>query len=291
MPVHLTAAAGAPFAPELAAWDPERFWLAGLVYTLLCLAGLAVDLLLLILLLCRPPRFERRIARLLCRPVAPRDGAQLVAVLAVLFLFAAALAGAVPLRPGIVLALQSLLFHWLLLALFAWALRKRRLSAARAFGLRRGRTARDAAVGVIGYLAMLPGFVLCAFLYRLALEAVGYEPRLQPVAEAITGEPLLGLRAYLLFMGIVAAPVTEELVFRGTAYPILARRLGPAAAAVLLSLVFAAIHFHPEAALPLFLVSICLCAAYAVTGSLLVPMVMHGLFNGVNLAVLLLVAP
>jgi membrane protease YdiL (CAAX protease family) len=92
-------------------------------------------------------------------------------------------------------------------------------------------------------------------------------------------------------MGIVAAPVAEELVFRGVALPVLARRLGVVAAAVLVSLVFAAVHFHPEAVVPLFLVSLCCCAAYAATGRLLVPMVVHGLFNGVNLAVLLVITP
>lgn len=290
MGFSLTATAG-PAGSGATALDPEQLWVVGLLYGFLLLAGLVVDLLLLVLLLGRPPRLQLRMGRLLRRPLGLTDVLHLAAVLGVLFALAGLLVVLIPLQQGTMMAVQSLLFHWLLFLLFLLVLRHRRVSAYRAFGLRARHAGRDLLLGVIGYLAMLPGFVLCTLLYRLLLEAVGYEPSLQPVAEIITGEPRLWMRAYLLFIGIVAAPVAEELVFRGVAFPVLARRAGMVPAALLVSLVFAAIHFHPEAVLPLFVVSMCFCAAYAVTGSLLVPMVMHALFNGVNLVVLLLVAP
>jgi membrane protease YdiL (CAAX protease family) len=88
-------------------------------------------------------------------------------------------------------------------------------------------------------------------------------------------------------MAAVLAPVAEELVFRGVALPVLARHLGVVPALLLTSMVFAAIHFHPEAVVPLFVAAACFGAAYAVTGRLVVAMVMHGLFNSVNLVVLL----
>lgn len=282
----LTAVAGSG-PTEAAVIDPRQLLLAGIIYGLLILVGLVVDLLLLILLIHRPPRLGLRLGRLMRRPIHLRDAALLLAVLASLLVLAGLVAGVVPMREGSMLAMQSLLLHWLLLALLAAALKARHLSAHRVFGLRAGRLGGDVMLGVLFYLAMVPAFVVCAALYGLALQALGYEPTLQPVAEILTSEPRIWLKVYLLFMAAVLAPVVEELVFRGVALPVLARRLGVAPAIFLVSLIFAAIHFHVEAVVPLFLASVCFSTAYAVTGRIAVSMVMHGLFNGVNLLVLL----
>lgn len=286
----LTAITGSAPA-ESAVLDPAQLQLAAIIYGFLFLAGLAVDLGLVVLLLNRPPHIGRRIGRLLRRPIRLRDAGALLALLMTLYIVAGVLAAAVPMREGTMMAVQSFLLHWLLLALLVAALRRRGLSARRAFGLRARGLGLDAAAGVLCYLAMVPVFLFVTVIYSLALKVIGYEPTLQPVTEILTSEPRIWLRVYLLFMAVVLAAVVEELIFRGVALPVLARRLGTGPAILLVSLIFAVIHFHVEAIVPLFIASVCFGLAYAVTGRIAVPMVMHGLFNGVNLLVLLAGAP
>ncbi|HEV7402161.1 MAG TPA: type II CAAX endopeptidase family protein [Chthoniobacteraceae bacterium] len=84
----------------------------------------------------------------------------------------------------------------------------------------------------------------------------------------------------------IGAPLMEELLFRGYFYPTLKRFLGPIASAVLVSLLFAAFHANLAALPALFVLALCLTVAYECTGSLLVPMTMHALFNTTSLAVM-----
>lgn len=84
-------------------------------------------------------------------------------------------------------------------------------------------------------------------------------------------------------VGIFVAPLAEEFIFRGYIYGVLRRYLGPLTALVLNAALFAAIHFNLLALPSLFLLAICFTLAYEATGSLLVPMMMHAMFNAVTL--------
>jgi len=66
------------------------------------------------------------------------------------------------------------------------------------------------------------------------------------------------------------------------------RRTGFWTGTALVSLIFAGLHWHLPSLLPLFLLSAMFSLAYARTQSLLVPMGMHAAFNGVTVALLLL---
>lgn len=84
----------------------------------------------------------------------------------------------------------------------------------------------------------------------------------------------------------VVAPITEEVLFRGTFYPMLARSFGRAPSAIFTSVFFAAVH-DKLAILPgLTLLALCLTLAFEFTGSLLVPIVMHMVFNAISLLVM-----
>ena len=84
-------------------------------------------------------------------------------------------------------------------------------------------------------------------------------------------------------MAVLIAPVTEELIFRGYIYGVLRRYLGAVPGLLIASVLFAAIHMNGPAFAPLFVLGVCLTLAYEATGSLLTPMLMHALFNAVNL--------
>ncbi len=83
--------------------------------------------------------------------------------------------------------------------------------------------------------------------------------------------------------GILIAPATEEFLFRGYIYGTVRRYLGPIAAILLSSALFALIHMNLLSLPSLFVLAICFALAYEATGSLLVPMAMHAFFNALNL--------
>lgn len=87
----------------------------------------------------------------------------------------------------------------------------------------------------------------------------------------------------LVVSAVAGAAIFEELVFRGVLYRGLRLHLGPVGAAVLSSLVFAAIHPSLSTILPLFVLALVLCWVTERSGGLLPAMLVHGLWNGGSL--------
>ena len=87
----------------------------------------------------------------------------------------------------------------------------------------------------------------------------------------------------IIFLAVVIAPLAEEFVFRGFLYGVLKRYAGALPALVFTGVAFALIHLHVPSLLPLFLLACVLTLAYELSGSLLVPMAMHALFNAITL--------
>lgn len=90
----------------------------------------------------------------------------------------------------------------------------------------------------------------------------------------------------------VFAPVAEELVFRGLLYGIFKGlwanfRFGAVAAAAVSGVLFALIHNDAYVFLPLALMGMCLCFAYERSGSIVSPIIVHSLFNSLNLIFIL----
>jgi membrane protease YdiL (CAAX protease family) len=78
---------------------------------------------------------------------------------------------------------------------------------------------------------------------------------------------------------VLIVPLIEELFFRGFLYAFLKRFTSTWAAIVLSAGVFAFAHVNIGSVLPLWLLGIVLAVAYEHTGSLLLPMGIHGCFN------------
>jgi len=85
---------------------------------------------------------------------------------------------------------------------------------------------------------------------------------------------------------IIVAPVCEEFFFRGYFYGVGKRYFGAWTSGALTALMFAAIHANLASLPGLFVLAVALTLAYEGTGSLLVPMGMHALFNATSLSVL-----
>jgi membrane protease YdiL (CAAX protease family) len=86
---------------------------------------------------------------------------------------------------------------------------------------------------------------------------------------------------FVLLLFVVIGPVVEELIFRGYMYGQL-RKLGVNIWVVTLvvSLVFGLVHLQWNVGITVFVLSIAMCIAREVTGSLWAPVLMHMLKNG-----------
>jgi membrane protease YdiL (CAAX protease family) len=89
------------------------------------------------------------------------------------------------------------------------------------------------------YLAIIPLLLLLG----VALKWIGYEMPLQDNAQQFV-ESNPTERILFAIMAILAAPLFEELLFRGTIFPALLKRMGLTAAILLVSCLFSLLHFH-----------------------------------------------
>src|SRR4029077_11324988 len=101
-----------------------------------------------------------------------------------------------------------------------------------------------------------------------------------------SGSHTIQQRILIIILAVAVAPLAEELVFRFFIYGVLKRYFGMLVALVINALLFAAVHQHLPSFGPLFVLGACFTLAYEWSGSILVPMTMHSLFNSVNLVVL-----
>jgi membrane protease YdiL (CAAX protease family) len=185
----------------------------------------------------------------------------------------------------------TLLMEAGLLAAVAWVMRHRRLSWTDTFGLQKNRLPRAALFGVAGCVALLPVLLLLSGLWRLMLKSLGLPVDNQPAIEWITSNQSRILLGLLFLQAAVAAPVIEELFFRGLLEQSFRSRVQPRIAAVLSALLFAAFHAHLPSLLPLFAIALGFSAVYYYTRSLAAAVVMHALYNTINFMWVLIAPP
>jgi membrane protease YdiL (CAAX protease family) len=85
----------------------------------------------------------------------------------------------------------------------------------------------------------------------------------------------------------VVAPVVEETFFRGFVYAWMRRQLNVPSAALLSGCFFALVHFQPVIFVPLAVLGVGLALLYEYSGSVLPGMVVHALFNLVEVIAIL----
>ncbi len=116
----------------------------------------------------------------------------------------------------------------------------------------------------------------------------------------VTAQPLIfeflkmtDTKSVLSFMAIAvfAAPMTEEILFRGLLYPVIRDQFGIKIAALVSGSLFAAAHLHFPTFLPLMFLGIVFALAYEFSGSLLLTMMIHATFNLFSVMNLLMLKP
>lgn len=187
--------------------------------------------------------------------------------------------------------LQGISFHVTALLLILAYLWRRRVSPAAAFGVSSAGIRRKIGQGVLYYLGALPLIFLASLAYDALLSWLGWPIDFQDVILIFIKPQSWWSMALLLLLALAIAPIAEETLFRGLLLPLLARSLGVVPAVLLTAVCFALIHFHVPSFVPIFVLAVAMADAYICTRSLIAPIVMHALFNGINLALLTLIEP
>jgi membrane protease YdiL (CAAX protease family) len=142
------------------------------------------------------------------------------------------------------------------------------------------------AVGALIVTVVVGGFAMWALLTWN--EGALPDSSSQEAIKAFEKEGSLAFRIMLGFVAVVTAPLMEELIFRGFLYGVIKRGTDRWFAAVFTAMIFAVVHSHVGSLPQLFLLGLGLAIAYEQTGCLLVPIFMHAMFNGWNIAMLVI---
>jgi membrane protease YdiL (CAAX protease family) len=190
--------------------------------------------------------------------------------------------------PPLALALQVTAAPIVIGLIFVSLARRRGLARAALLGELARSPLKTLGLGAWYYVAALPLVSAAAGMAIYGFHYFGWPVERQPVLDLLLdAESPPALRAYGLFMAITVVPVIEELIFRGVMLPLALRQMRPGAAILCVSVIFAALHLHAPSLAPLGVLSAAFCFAYVQTGSLAVPMVMHMLFNGGSVLLML----
>jgi len=134
---------------------------------------------------------------------------------------------------------------------------------------------------IAGWLAMfLP---LVYFVQSLSYAVSGPDQSPQAIVDFLLKSSGWQARAAVFGIAVIAAPVTEELIFRGCLYGILRKSSGRVPAIVISSVLFALIHGHLPSLPGLLVLAAGLALVYERCGSLWAPISMHAAFNGLTI--------
>jgi membrane protease YdiL (CAAX protease family) len=143
------------------------------------------------------------------------------------------------------------------------------------------------------FRALSTGAVLLFFAYPLILWADIITQRLfgggssrQNIVEVFSGSQTIDQRIMIIIFAIAVAPVIEEFLFRFFLYNVIKRFFGRLVGVIFSASLFAAAHAHFPSFVPLFVLGSCFAIAYEWSGSILVAMTMHSLFNSLTLTAL-----
>jgi len=192
--------------------------------------------------------------------------------------------------PQVMLLIQALIFPLSSTAVTLWFFRRRGMSIMATLHSDGKGIGHAMRTGLLAYLGIMPVFVLTNLVSIIGLTRLGCPPEPQLTIQLILDPTApTWFHTALIGLAIIAAPVVEEVIFRGILLPGLMQHLPAMPAIVGASLIFATVHFHLPSLLPMTVLGVGFCMAYITSGSLIAPITMHAIFNLVNIIALQLV--
>jgi membrane protease YdiL (CAAX protease family) len=139
---------------------------------------------------------------------------------------------------------------------------------------------RAISTGIILLLAATP---LIMFSEVITQSFFGGGSSRQEIVDLFNTSQTIQQRVAIIVLAVIVAPMAEEFIFRFFIYGVLRRYFGVVIGLLFNAALFGAAHNHLPSALPLFVLGGCFTLAYEWSGSILVSMAMHALFNSVQL--------
>ncbi|HRQ88310.1 MAG TPA: type II CAAX endopeptidase family protein, partial [Bacteroidia bacterium] len=157
------------------------------------------------------------------------------------------------------------------------------------FGLRRLGVASIVAYSILGGAVSLfvCGWLVGEWTNQFLIGIFGELDVQEPVKMLQESDSAVHL-VLSIVLACIAAPLVEELLFRGYMYNTLRSLTHPVFAAVVVAALFGVVHGNLPALLPLSAFSILLSCAYEWTKCLWVPVGMHAFFNAANIALMMM---
>jgi membrane protease YdiL (CAAX protease family) len=138
----------------------------------------------------------------------------------------------------------------------------------------------------MGALLLFFAYPLINLADLITQRALGSGSSRQSIVELFNGSQTIQQRIMIIVLAVAIAPMAEEFVFRFFLYGVLKRYFGRFVGLTFSALLFAAVHAHLPSFAPLFVLAACFTIAYEWSGSILVSMAMHCLFNSLTLTAL-----
>lgn len=137
-----------------------------------------------------------------------------------------------------------------------------------------------------GGILLFAAYPLIFLADLLSQRVLGEPSSKQTIVELFNSSQTIEQRVLIIVLAVAVAPIVEEFVFRFYLYGVVKRYFGRFAGLATNSILFAAVHAHIPSATPLFVLGACFTLAYEWSGSILVAMTMHALFNSLTLTAL-----
>lgn len=139
--------------------------------------------------------------------------------------------------------------------------------------------ARAIVTALYSFLVLIPVIYPLTYAWTFLLEQAGIEPELQDAVMIFGRVDSLPILLLMIFLTVIVAPISEEIVFRGCLYRFIKAKTAIIPALIATNLIFAALHQNLLSVLPLFILGVALAYVYEKSGDLKMPILLHGFFN------------
>jgi len=165
--------------------------------------------------------------------------------------------------------------------------------------VKHGHSFRDLGFIKKGILPALPRGIKWGVLLFLMVMILGVfqaiiypaEPDLQDFAKILLMVDSYGELFLAVIMGVVLAPIGEEVYFRGFLYPALRQHFGAAKGIIFTSLFFSCMHFDLYRLIPIAAGGIGLTYLYERSGNIWTNIIAHGVWNAIMIALIFFAFP
>ena len=145
----------------------------------------------------------------------------------------------------------------------------------------------DVKFGLKHYFMVLPFIIAAGFVVDFIARKFGAPLEQQEIIKRVLEEESLAVLIFMFLFGILAAPVIEELLFRGFIQPAIRTSFGKLKAVFISGLLFAIVHLNAYVFLQIFILGLLLAYLFEKTGSLIAPIAVHIFHNTATLAFLI----